>query len=83
VGPLHLNGSNGAIWDVSQWNDAEWSSTVFEESLSTFPTARPRGRAIDLLLVEESRLRVDLRDFELVYLPVDRPIGPATVTTEY
>lgn len=82
---LSFDGPTGAQWNQAAWNISEWGASFFEESLSLFGGAddRPRGLTADITLTHTAPLRVDLRDFELTYLPVDRKIGPSTVTQKY
>lgn len=82
----------GAIWTEGvplaptvpafqhQWNTATWSIAQLDEALAFAPAGRPRGRQITIRAEHRQASDVELRDFELAYLPVVRPVPtfPAT-----
>jgi len=71
---MTIPGISGAEWDVGLWNVAEWAQeTLISEGQSQAPSARPRGRSGAVILAHDDAVPLSLRDFELVYLPVERP----------
>lgn len=72
---LMIPGSPGAAWNVATWDTSVWGAeSVFAEGESIFPAGRPRGRAIQALCTHNDLTGLDLRDFEMRYLPVERPV---------
>jgi len=80
ISPLGFNTPVGATWDVSNWNGANWSMAgTFQESEAIFGADRPRGQYIEISLTHVDSVKLDLRDFELRYIPIQRPVGPGAL----
>lgn len=72
---IEITGSVGSLWNSVAWNVATWTGApVFEEGESIFPADRARGQYVDLSLSHSSNTSIDMRDFELRYIPVERPV---------
>lgn len=61
----------GAIWDSSTWA----ASGNFQESECILPTNRPTGQYVQVNLNHIDPVRLDMRDFELRYIPKDREVA--------
>lgn len=64
---------SGAQWNIDHWDIAQWGQDIISEGESIAPSARPRGRTISVQLTHAESKALSLRDFELRYLPVERP----------
>ena len=65
-GVLILRGStNAGIWDVSDWDSAEWVVTALDLEEFELPVPELRARAFQATLEHRDPVRIDLRDFEL------------------
>jgi len=71
---MTLVAPGGAIWNVDQWNVGQWAQAGATEGESVCPSNRPRGRAASVQLIHSQSVALALRDFELRYLPVPRPV---------
>lgn len=75
VPAMSFEGAAGAAWNTATWDSSSWGADgVFVEGESIFPTGRPRGQFVQLSMVHIDLTGLDLRDFELRYLPVERPV---------
>lgn len=75
VPPLTVAGSTGSLWNTSPWNTTPWSSSpTFMEGESILPADRARGQYAEVSLLHNAPTSIDLRDFELRYIPVERPV---------
>jgi hypothetical protein len=73
---MQITGSTGALWNTALWNSATWGSFgVFHEGESIFGADRPRGQYVEMTIMHNDAVGLDLRDFEVRYLPVERPVG--------
>jgi hypothetical protein len=72
--PMILPGAAGAQWNIDTWNVAQWGQLVISEGESVAPATRPRGRTGSVKLTHTEPVALALRDFELRYLPVPRPV---------
>lgn len=70
--PLPLEAPGGAIWNVDQWNIAQWAQSGGVEGETITAPPRPRGRNASVQLVHSQSVALSLRDFELRYIPVPR-----------
>lgn len=64
----------GAFWNQATWDVSQWGQNIISEGESVAPTSRPRGRTASVQLVHSEAKALSIRDFELRYLPVDRPV---------
>ncbi len=83
VGPfdaMSVPAPAGAVWNVDQWNVGQWGQDVISEGESVAPELRPRGRTGSVQVIHSEAIPVALRDFELRYLPVERPVR--TISTD-
>jgi hypothetical protein len=65
----------GSDWDVGAWDSANWLQAVLiSEGESVAPDERPRGRTGSVQLTHTEPSPLALRDFELRYKPVERPV---------
>lgn len=71
---MELPGSPGGQWNVDSWDVAQWGQNIISEGESISPTSRARGRTISVQLTHAEAKALSLRDFELRYLPVERPV---------
>lgn len=71
---MPLPGAAGDQWNVDSWNTAQWGQATISEGESVAPTQRPRGRTGAVKLVHSEAVALALRDLELRYLPVERPV---------
>lgn len=72
--PLVISGTLGGIWDVAEWDVDSWGTTIWAEAESILDP-RPMGVSARLQLVHSDAGRVDLRDFEIRYEPVERKVS--------
>lgn len=72
--PMTVPAPPGGIWNVDQWNVAQWGQSVISEGESVSVSARPRGRTGSVQIIHSEAKSLSLRDFELRYLPVARPV---------
>lgn len=73
---MELPAPQGAIWDASAWDVAQWGQNTTSEGESIAPAtpARPRGRSVSVQLTHTDAKALALRELEIRYLPVPRPI---------
>jgi hypothetical protein len=71
---MTLSAPGGAVWNVDQWNIAQWAQAGATEGESVCPSERPRGRAASVQLIHSQSVALSLRDFELRYLLVPRAV---------
>jgi hypothetical protein len=71
--PLVISGSSGGTWDSGDWEIDEWGSSFFDEAESILEP-RPVGVSSRFQLGHTSSTRVDLRDFEVRYEPLERMV---------
>lgn len=71
---MPLLGSDGATWDVDDWNVADWTSAGQTEGETVANQERQRGRAAALTLTHSDPVGLGIRDFELRYQPIERPV---------
>ena len=68
----------GAVWNVDQWNVGQWGMLERMEGESVTGGAtdaqRPRGVSASVQLTHADAVPMAIRDFELRYLPVPRPV---------
>lgn len=69
---MPLDAPGGAIWNVDQWNVAQWAQSGGVEGQSVTAPPRPRGRTASVQLIHSQNVALSLRDFELRYIPVPR-----------
>lgn len=70
---LEFAGGAGAVWNVDNWGEGQWSTTLFEEVQAEAPATRPRGLSVAIGLTHSEAIRLDLRDFDLMTAPIERP----------
>lgn len=77
-GPLSFLGTGGANWNVAQWEIDSWASpSRFTEGdlvLGGY-AARPHTQYTEFQITHTEPVRLDLRDFEARFLPVDRAVA--------
>lgn len=75
IATVPLKGAGGTVWGVGVWGVATWGgSTRTQEAEAIMPALRPNGRGFELEVTHADDEQVDLRDFQLRYLPVARPV---------
>lgn len=71
---MTVSAPGGSTWNVDAWNVAQWGQNVISEGESVAPENRPRGRTGSVQLIHSQAVALSMRDFELRYLPVARPV---------
>jgi hypothetical protein len=75
--PIVVTGaSGGAQWNVGRWNQARWGAVQpgFDEGQTTCPADRPATLWAAITLQHAAPLPIALREVELRYHPVERPV---------
>jgi hypothetical protein len=72
AGTLNLPLLIGGVWDLSDWNVAEWTARQLVLSEFECPVPEPRGRAFSATLTHVDPVPCDFRDFELRVQPSGR-----------
>jgi hypothetical protein len=71
-GILPLNASSGGVWNVSNWNTAQWVVSALDLAEWEVPVPEIRARAFQVTLAHTDAVRCDFRDFELRVQPSAR-----------
>src|SRR5262252_2710425 len=71
-GILPLNASVGGIWDLSEWDTAQWVVSALNLAEWEVPVPEIRARAFQVTAAHTDAVRCDLRDFELRVQPSAR-----------
>lgn len=72
--PLVIEGTTGGVWGTAIWDVDAWGSVFFDEAESIFPADRPRGVSVQIELTHNAARKIELRDVDLHYLPVERAV---------
>jgi hypothetical protein len=72
TGLLPLAVAAGGIWDLSDWNVADWTVRALQLVEFECPVPELRARAFQATVTHTDAVRVDLRDFELRVQPSAR-----------
>jgi len=73
--PLVFDSVSGGVWNTAVWDVATWTDSRFVEAESVFADDRPRGQSIRVIMTHTAARGIELRDFELRYRPVERPVA--------
>jgi hypothetical protein len=74
----HLIDQGLARWnhlvDQTASGGAVWTSFMLVEAQTIAPLVRPRGLSCEVIVSHSDDGDIEFRDFELLYLPVDRKV---------
>jgi len=81
VDPIEVTGPEGAKWygtldtaNRARWGISHWLHLGPLEVQTITPAERPRGLSCELLLQHDTPVDVQLRDFEILFLPTGRKV---------